>query len=159
MMQTIKDFLASLQGDWLGEESIATTPWGAGGIALAKITNRPVFNGALLQDYNSTRDGKPWLSAHAVFIPQAENTAQLFWFDSFGFTPTEPASGNLTNEGKLEIIRRSPRGITRHTYCLLRPDSYSLSLESSFDNGSTWITVMNGRYQLKGIDPSTIPNQ
>ena len=145
-MQKIHELLIALQGQWQGQEQIAETPWGPGGLAQASINNHPALNGALIQDYASTRDNVPWLSAHAVFVPLGDDQVNLFWFDSFGFTPSEPASGQINSQGSLEIIRRSPRGMTRHSYDLIDANTYELKLESSFDGGTSWALVAQGTY-------------
>jgi hypothetical protein len=144
---TTPNCLALLSGDWLGEETIAASKWGPGGTAVAKISARLALNSrVLIQDYSAERDGKHWLSAHAVFVFDEPSSAySLFWFDSLGFTPTQPTPGEWNGE-TLTFTRTSPRGQTRHLYTFQNEDSYSLRLESSFDGGATWTPVMEGTY-------------
>jgi uncharacterized protein DUF1579 len=139
--------LTLLAGNWKGEETIAPSKWGPGGEAVATVSARIDLNQrALIQDYSADRDGKRWLAAHAVFLFDAPSrTYNLFWFDSLGFTPTQPAPGQWTGEG-LIFTRASPRGQTRHLYTFADNDGYRLRLESSFDGGASWILVMDGTY-------------
>jgi hypothetical protein len=144
---TFSSQLAALAGTWTGTETIAASKWGPGGTALASLSARVDLNGrVLIQDYSAERDGKKWLAAHAVFTFDApSSTYGLFWFDSLGFTPTQPAAGEWDG-ATLKFLRVSPRGQTRHLYTFANKDEYTLRLESSFDDGSTWNLVMEGHY-------------
>lgn len=139
--------LRMLAGAWSGVEIIAASKWGPGGEAHASCVYRLALDGkALLHDYQAERDGKPWLSAHAVFVFDAQNGEDsLFWFDSLGFVPAQAAAG--THDGDtFEFVRVSPRGRTRHSYRCIDADHYSMALHSSFDDGASWVTVMEGLY-------------
>jgi Protein of unknown function (DUF1579) len=140
--------LSALAGDWLGEEQIATTRWGQGGPAIGHISARIDLGGrALLQDYREERDGKTSLLVHAVFVAGPEHDQyNLYWFDSYGFTPAVPAPG-LWDGKRLTFVRSSMRGQTRHVYELQGEGAFSLKLESSFDSGVVWETVMTGSYR------------
>lgn len=139
--------LSRFAGDWTGEETIAPSKWGDGGTALATISARLDLNErALIQEYSAQRDGKLWIKAHAVFTFEEQNSAySLFWFDSLGFIPAQPAPGEWDGEA-LRFIRVSPRGQTRHTYRSIVDGQYRLTLESSFDGGASWVPVMEGTY-------------
>lgn len=145
--ETSMNQLSALQGTWSGEENIAASKWGPGGIANAQLSARLDLNDrVLIQDYSAERDGKRWLAAHAVFVfDQAKSAYSLYWFDSLGFTPTEPAAGAFDGS-TLKFLRVSPRGQTRHVYTFPSGGEYVLRLESSFDGGATWNLVMEGRY-------------
>lgn len=141
------NYLSFLAGQWTGQETIAPSKWGAGGTAIATITSRLDLNDkALIHDYRAERDGKTWLTAHAIFVfDEPSSHYSLFWFDSLGFVPTQPAPGQ--HDGNtLKFIRTSPRGQTRHTYTFSDDKQYQLLLESSSDGGATWILVMDGIY-------------
>jgi hypothetical protein len=142
------DLLARFDGAWEGEETIATTRWGEGGPALAQINARLALGGrVLLMDYRETRDGQPALQAHAVFADGASpGDFALHWFDSYGFTPAEPAPGYRDGD-RLVFVRSSSRGQTRHVYHWLGNDEFTLVLESSFDGGTSWEKVMQGSYR------------
>ena len=139
--------LRALVGEWSGVETIAASKWGPGGEARAICTYRLALDGkALLHDYQAERDGKPWLSAHAVFAFDAQNDAcSLFWFDSLGFIPAEGAAGAHAGD-VIEFVRISPRGKTRHSYRLIDADHHRMTLHSSFDDGASWVLVMEGVY-------------
>lgn len=144
----MQDTLGFLIGRWAGEEQIATTRWGQGGPATAQVEARfELGRKALVIDYREERDGAPALQAHAVIAAGAEHDAfQLFWFDSYGFVPSAPAPGDWDGQ-RLTFLRSSPRGQTRHVYTPQADGSYTLALQSSFDGGVQWETVMEGRYR------------
>lgn len=139
--------LGLFDGEWLGEEVIAPSKWGAGGVAYARISARQALNECgLIQDYRAERDDKPWLEVHAVFtFDEPTSTYRLFWFDSLGFTPEKPALGHWDG-ANLTFVRTSSRGQTRHIYSVPESGRYRLVLESSFDDGQTWSPVMQGLY-------------
>jgi hypothetical protein len=85
--------LAALAGEWHGDEHIATTRWGPGGPASARISARLELGSRILvQDYREERDGKTALEVHAVFVAGPEHDQYgLYWFDSYGFAPAQPA--------------------------------------------------------------------
>lgn len=148
MAMAARDVLATLAGEWQGEERIFATRWGEGGEASSRIGARLDLGGkVLLHDYRQQRDGRPSLSAHAVFTlgPEHDECA-LHWFDSYGFVPAQPAPGRWDGQ-RLVFLRSSPRGQTRHGYELLDDDRWRLTLESSFDGGVHWEPVMQGAYR------------
>ena len=143
--------LASLAGEWVGEETIATTRWGQGGSAVGRVHARFDLGGkVLLLDYREERDGKASLQAHAVFaMGQEPGEYALYWFDSYGFTPSQPATGHWDGT-RLVFLRTSLRGQTRHIYEWVTDGLYRLVLESSFDGGVNWERVMEGDYRRIG---------
>lgn len=140
--------LAALAGEWHGEEHIVTTRWGPGGLASSRISARLELDSRiLLQDYRQERDGKTALQVHAVFVAGPEHDQYgLYWFDSYGFAPTQPAPG-LWDGRRLGFVRSSSRGQTRHLYELTGDDAFALTLESSFDGGVSWDPVLSGVYR------------
>ena len=140
--------LAALAGEWVGDESIATTRWGKGGPAMGRVHARFDLCGkVLLLDYREERDGKGALQAHAVFVAgQEPGEYALYWFDSYGFTPSQPATGHWDGK-RLVFLRTSQRGQTRHIYEWVEDGIYRLVLESSFDGGVNWERVMEGEYR------------
>lgn len=142
------DVLTALAGEWHGEEQIATTRWGPGGPASSRISARLELGSRILvQDYREERDGKTSLQVHAVFVAGPEHDQYgLYWFDSYGFAPAQPAPG-LWDGRRLSFVRSSSRGQTRHIYELRGDDAFTLTLESSFDGGVSWESVLNGVYR------------
>ena len=140
--------LAALAGEWIGDELIATTRWGQGGPAAGRIGARFDLGGrALLLDYRQERDGKLALQAHAVFVAgQEPGEFALYWFDSVGFAPSQPATGHWDGK-RLVFLRTSSRGQTRHIYEMVVEGVYRLTLESSFDGGVNWEQVMHAEYR------------
>jgi hypothetical protein len=144
---TTENALGLLAGEWEGEETIATTRWGEGGPARGRFSaGLDLGARVLLMDYREEREGRPSLQAHAVFTAgPGHDEYALYWFDSYGFVPAQPAPGHWDGE-RLVFLRSSPRGQTRHTYAF-RDDACELVLESSFDGGVHWEAVMRGCYR------------
>ncbi|GAB2569686.1 DUF1579 family protein [Dyella jejuensis] len=141
------DVLAALAGEWKGDEQIATTRWSQGGAASGHVRAEFALGGkVLLQDYREEREGKPALQAHAIFVAAQEpGEFALYWFDSYGFAPAQPATGHWDGR-QLVFLRTSSRGQTRHSYEWVAEGIYRLVLESSFD-GVNWEQVMQGEYR------------
>lgn len=139
-----------LAGTWEGEEHISATRWGPAGLARGFIEARIELGGRLLvQDYREERDGQPALQVHAVFVAEPDDRVALYWFDSYGFVPQEPAVGAWQGDS-LVIVRRSPRGQTQHRYTPIDNDRYRFELASSFDQGVSWEPVLQATYQRIG---------
>ncbi|WP_430390656.1 DUF1579 family protein [Dyella sp. 20L07] len=140
--------LSAMAGNWVGDELIATTRWGQGGPAIGHTCARLELGGRILvQDYREERDGNTALQVHAVFVAGPEyDQFNLYWFDSYGFVPVTPAPG-LWDGTRLTFVRSSSRGQTRHVYEPQGDGAFSLRLESSFDSGVSWETVMTGMYR------------
>lgn len=136
-------------GDWLGQETVASSPWGEGGPATAQIRSRLVLGGFFLeQDYRQQRDGQTTFEVHASFgFDEEQQQFALFWLDSFGFVPRQPAWGQWQDEQTLVFLRHSARGQARHTYRLTGPDRYENRLENSWDGGQTWVELLRGEYR------------
>jgi hypothetical protein len=145
--------LAGLAGEWMGEETLATTRWGQGGAATGRIRAAFDLDGrVLLLDYRQQRDGKPALRAHAVFAAgQEQGEHALYWFDSDGFMPWQPATGHWDGK-RLVFLRSSQREQTRHVYEWIADGLYRLLLERSSDAGVNWERVMEGEYRRLGED-------
>lgn len=114
-MNDAKNVLELFAGEWAGDEEIAPSKWGEGGSARASITARVDFDGGMMvHDYRAQREGKPWLKVHAVITYDGQSSSfGLFWFDSLGYTPAEPAAGTWDGTS-LCFVRSSPRGQARH---------------------------------------------
>jgi hypothetical protein len=108
--------LAALAGEWSGEETLAASRWSAGGRAVARVSARMALGGYYLeQDYTGEMDGRTTIEVHAVFAWDEEQRQYLlYWFDSYGFAPQAPGSGQWQEDG-LVLTRRSSRGMTATT--------------------------------------------
>src|SRR5581483_5900986 len=135
----------------VGREAIATTRRGQGGPEVARVDARFGRGGkGLLLAYREVRARHVSLQAHAVFAAgQEPGEYALYWFDSYGFTPSQPATGHWDGK-RLVFLRTSLRGQTRHIYEWETQGLYRLVLESSFDGGVNWERVMEGDYRRIG---------
>jgi hypothetical protein len=110
--------IASLLGEWKGEEELFATAWTAAGAAQGSIVVRPGPDGIHF-DYAEVHDGGR-IDAHAVVAGGG-----FWWFDSYGFTPA--AAGTAAWEGDTLVLdRRSERG---RTVMRLQPDDERLTVE------------------------------
>jgi hypothetical protein len=106
---------------------------------------------ALALDYRETRDGEEALSAHGVFAvdPDGE-TVRLWWFDSFGFPPLEPANGRFSDGGSTALVltRTSPRGTNRTTFALdAANDTLAQRVELKRPDADRFATLVDGEYR------------
>jgi Protein of unknown function (DUF1579) len=135
-------------GDWVGEETMAPSPWGGGGPAVGRYTGRLVCDGFFVaQEYAQERDGAVSFRGHGLFgydVPQ-ERFA-WFWVDSMGSVPRQPAWGTWSGN-TLQFTSQSPEGSGRYTFVFDGSDRYEFRLENSFDGGSSWQTFMTGLYR------------
>ena len=136
-----------LDGVWIGEETMAPSPWGPGGPAVGKYSGKVTCDGFFVaQDYVQEKDGEVTYRGHGVFgYDVAEGRVAWYWVDSMGSVPAQPAWGTWTGN-TLELTSQSPHGRGRYTYVFDGRDRYEFKLESSFDGGQTWHTFMTGNY-------------
>lgn len=110
--------IASLLGEWKGEEELFATAWTAAGTAHGSIVVRPGPDGIHF-DYVEVRDGGR-LDAHAVVAGGG-----FWWFDSYGFVPQTAGTAEWDDD-TLVLDRRSERG---RTVMRLRADAEQLTVE------------------------------
>ncbi|HZR33867.1 MAG TPA: DUF1579 family protein [Nevskia sp.] len=140
--------LHAFVGDWTGEEQLAPSRWAAGGPATARVSARAQLGGFFVeQHYTEEVQGRVSLQARAVFAWDEESRQfLLYWFDSYGFAPQQPGTGQWRDD-TLVLTRVSSRGMARHSYRFEGADLYHLRLENSFDGGHTWQPVADGVYR------------
>jgi hypothetical protein len=141
-----QEALAILEGTWIGEEKIHSSPIVPGGAtAVGHVVNRRALDGfAVIQDYEQETAGKVNFRGHGVFRWDAERSQYvLHWFDSFGFPPSD-YSGELT-DGVLRLTASTPQGFARATFDFSHAGHYHYALEVS-PNGENWFPSMEGRY-------------
>jgi hypothetical protein len=98
--------LTPFVGSWVGKERLLPTPWTPVGVAAGTFEIAGAPHGGYVIDYTETRDGSTVMHAHSVLVDQS-----WWWFDSFGFVPTEPGSASW--DGNILVLeRRSERGRT-----------------------------------------------
>lgn len=106
-----------LVGRWVGPERYAASPWAPAGDGEGEMRFAPAARGrVLVQDYRSTRDGEEWFAGHGVLVEDRDRgVVRWWWHDSAGFAPERPAEGRW-EQGRLVLLRTSPRGASRHTF-------------------------------------------
>jgi len=138
--------LARFVGSWSGDETLAPSPWGAGGPARGRCVLRMDIDGmALVQDYVEEREGQVAFRGHGVFLVDPASGDVMWWFfDSMGFPP-EPARGRWEGD-VLKLEKKTPRGEARYEF-RLGLDAYDFSIENRFPGQTEFVTFMKGRYQ------------
>ncbi len=134
-------------GEWTGEETVFPSRWDKGGQAISRVSARIDLNGFyLIQNSRQTRDGKESFATHGVFTWDREDRLyKLFSFDSLGYYPPSPASGNWQGKA-LVLVRGSLRGNARHVYEMIDDNSYSMKIQFSPD-AEGWADVLTGVYR------------
>lgn len=142
--------LAAMAGNWQGEETLHPSPFGPGGTAVGRFTNRTDLGGfVLIQDYAQTRDGAECFHGHGVYgFDAASGDYLMFWSDTMGGMPTEIVRGRW--EGNVLTFAAScEHGHSRYVYTLHDDGSFGFSLHMSQD-GENWAPYMEGRYTRQG---------
>jgi hypothetical protein len=134
-------------GEWIGDETLADSPWGPGGPARGKSTGRVVCDGFwVANDYEQECGGKVTFRGHGVFGYDAEKEQYVWWWvDSMGMVP-QPVWGTWKGN-TLTFLAAAPQGEGRFTYVFDGPDHYTFKIENSFDGGKTWNAFMTSAYR------------
>lgn len=142
--------LATLAGDWEGEETMHPSPWGPGGPAKGRTRSRMSEDGFfLISDYEQEMHGSVCFRGHGVmgFDPHTQRYL-WYWVDSMGMPPATATSGDFRGHD-LVFENESPMGRHRYTYAPEGPDLYRFSMEASQDGGATWRPFMTGTYRRR----------
>ena len=138
--------LRAFVGDWVGEENVSASPWSEPGPARGIIAAEPDIDGFyVVQDYRQERDGATTFKGKGLFTFDREDRLfKFFWFDSLGFVPPAPASGQWKGS-TLTLVRQSLRGAARYVYRFDGRDCYHLRIEFSPDVEG-WSEVLSAVY-------------
>ena len=141
-----------LAGEWEGEEKLSLSPWGPGGVAFGRYSGRIAMDGFYVaQDYTEEKEGRVVFRGHGVFGWDAQKAAYAwYWFDSMGQVPPQPSYGQWQGE-TLTFESSLPQGRGRYSFRFAGTDAYTFKLESSFDGGATYTTLMEGHYRRKTV--------
>jgi len=147
--------LAAFAGRWEGEERVAGSAWTAAGDATASVDAESLFDGFFVeQRYRQTRDGAvSFQSRNVLGFDPSDESYKLYQFDSIGFVPPSPASGEWQDDA-LVFIRTSPRGRQRTAYQFENADCYRMSVSFAPAGSDTWQDVVSGRYRRARSDSS-----
>ncbi|NLR99144.1 DUF1579 domain-containing protein [Rhizobium sp. P38BS-XIX] len=140
--------LGAFAGTWEGEEHVAASAWTKEGTATARLTAQCLFDGAFVeQHYVQTRDGATSFEARNIFgFDAADQAYKLYQFDTVGFVPAAPASGEWI-DGKLVLTKVSPRGAQRTLFQFENEDCYRMGVTFSPVGSDTWQEVVSGLYR------------
>ena len=133
-------------GRWTGEETMAPSPWGAGGTATGHTECRRGLDGiALIQEYEQVKDGAVCFRGHGVLLIEPDTQDVLWWwFDSMGFPPDAPARGRWDGD-VLIFDKTTPRGEARYRYDF-GGDRYRFTIENRFPGQPDFVEFMHGDY-------------
>lgn len=131
-----------LIGDWAGSEKVFPTAWGPERHCENNIEAAYEAGGAVLVvRHRSDWESQPWFRAHLVITQPKQGNSRAFWFDNFSFVPTGGGVEVAIDFGLLQFTRFSEKACTRHQYKLMPSDHLEVVVESSFDDGKTWLPV------------------
>jgi hypothetical protein len=138
--------LASLVGEWVGEEILHPSPWSAETRrALGKFSMRMAVDGLfLINDYEEQRDGRAVFRGHGVYGWDGKRERYtMFWFDSMGGSPNETLG--VWSGDSLVFTNQSEQGHGRYVYTVKDADHIGFRIDTSSD-GNTWNCLMEGDF-------------
>jgi hypothetical protein len=140
--------LGAFAGTWEGEERVAASAWTKEGTATAQLTAECLFGGFFVeQRYMQMRDGSASFEARNILgFDAADQAYKLYQFDTMGFTPAAPASGEWI-DNKLVLTKVSPRGQQRTLFQFENEDCYRMGVTFSPAGSDTWQEVVSGIYR------------
>ena len=140
--------LGAFAGTWEGEEHVAASAWTKEGTATARLTAECLFGGFFVeQRYVQTRDGSTSFEARKILgFDDADQSYKLYQFDTVGFVPAAPASGEWI-DGKLVLTKVSPRGAQRTLFQFENEDCYCMGVTFAPAGSDTWQEVVSGLYR------------
>lgn len=141
--------LHALAGRWRGEETMYPMPWSPGGQAQGRYEMRVDIDGFfVIQDYVQEREGQVSYRGHGIFgWDEPQQTYTWYWVDAMGFVPPAPARGHFA-DGVFSFESPPAPGMrARYRFSLIDADNIGFSMQHSTDDGVSWSTFMDGRYQ------------
>ncbi|OWV90829.1 hypothetical protein ATY81_05730 [Rhizobium sp. R72] len=140
--------LNAFAGVWEGEEHVAASAWTTEGKACAELSAEALFGGFFLeQRYRQTREGAVSFEARNLFgFDGSEQAYKLYQFDTVGFVPPSPASGEWSDI-ELVLTKTSPRGTQRTVFTFENEDRYRMGVSFSPAGSDTWQEVVSGIYR------------
>ena len=138
--------LASLEGDWMGEEVLAPSPWDpAGGPARGRYRFGTAIDGRyLLGDYQQDRGAGVGHRGHAVLGWDAvTDRYAMWWFDSAGPLPSGPSTGTWV-DATLTLELSGPAGASRYAFTV-DGEQLRVRVEHAVD-GTSWARFLDGTY-------------
>ncbi|MEB3044501.1 DUF1579 family protein [Rhizobium mulingense] len=149
--------LSAFAGVWEGEEHVAASAWTSEGKASAALSGEALFGGFFLeQHYRQTREGAVSFEARNVFgFDGSDQAYKLYQFDSAGFAPPSPASGEW-NGNELVLTKTSPRGRQRTAFTFENEDCYRMGVSFSPAGSDTWQEVVSGIYRRAALTSSNL---
>jgi hypothetical protein len=140
--------LGAFEGSWQGEEEVFASAWTVAGTAQAEIESEVLFGGFFVeQSYRQQREGKLSFAARNMLAFDAIDGAyKLYQFDSVGFVPQAPATGQWEGDSLL-LVKTSPRGRQRTLYTFENEDRYRMSVQFAPAGSDEWQDVISGVYR------------
>ena len=142
--------LGRLAGTWEGEETVSPSPWSPqGGTATGRYHSRLALHDFfLLTDYEQEHEGAVTFRGHGIFGWDPDTARYvMYWFDSMGFLPGEPATGAWEGD-TLTLTHVYERGHARYVWSV-GDNELRMRIESSPD-GQEWAVVLDGTYRRVG---------
>ncbi len=142
------DRMSRLAGSWIGEDTLAPSPWEPQGTrATGRMTARMALGGFhLIMDWTQERDGVVNFEGHGVvgWDPRGR-CYTMHWFDSMGVEHGAPQLGTWEGATLTFTHETTHMGFSRQVY-EIRDDEYRFRLEYSRD-GRAWKPFMESLYR------------
>ena len=140
--------LQALLGAFEGEEEVAQTPWTSAGAAKGYFSATSDLGGLFVnQTYRQLRDGKTSFEARNIFdFDACDGSYKLYQFDSVGFVPPSPASGQWSDD-ELVLEKSSPCSKARSIYHFEGQDPFGLRVAFAPAGCDIWQDVVRGDYR------------
>ena len=140
------DRLAALEGDWMGEERLAPSPWDReGGSARGRYRFGTAIDGFyLLLDYQQDRGAGVNFRGHAVIgWDAATERYAMWWFDSASPVPAAPSTGTWADR-TLTLELAGAHGSSRYAFTV-EDERLHVRVDNAAD-GATWTNFLEGTY-------------
>lgn len=141
-----------LLGTFTGTDHLPPSPWSQEATVPASATGSLSPAGVLLLEQVSGTSGGEF---HALTVLMATAAGELlaYGFDTAGFPPDPPATGQVV-DGGLGLVRRTDRGESRTTY-RPTPEGFAWLKEFRAGPAEPWVTVVEGRLRRTGATAGT----
>lgn len=140
--------LANRNGTWVGQETMAPSPWAPDGMTATgrRVTREALGGCAIIGDYRQEAGGRTVYEGHSVTVFDRDaDEYVMYWFDSIG-SPVNVFRGRFEGEG-LELWGPGPGGSHMRHRSQVSEEGTIRQVTEMTEDGETWAVVMEGAYR------------